>query len=376
MLDRALVAKQLQQSSDALFYDSTNERNLAFKTLKSIASNKLYPAILDTANFVWPLVRWHAGLDDVFTVEPCDKAYRVLAVDGSQIYPDRHRGYECFLINIGVVELSYKVACRRVWLDSFPRLFTPQSDLVDQRMDEERVNCHRTEHELLAGIEHALVMREQTPDALMVFFVDGSLIFWHLDSKEPEVKQRFLTSYLILLERFYQARIPLAGYISCPKSRDLIHLAGFELTRTGRSQLSISLDRVVDAAAVQNLLQVGERTTIFASQSSIVDEYPDHLKPHFCYLNVGDEVVRIEFPAWVAQDQEQLDFILSVCIDQAQKGQGYPVSLAEAHEQAVVKGHDREVFFRMLDTMARRHLGGQASNVFSRKLLRKRRIGV
>ncbi len=36
-----------------------------------------------------------------------------------------------------------------------------------------------------------------------------------------------------------------------------------------------------------------------------------------------------------------------VC-DQIRKGSGYPVSLSEAHEQAVVRASDRELFYDLL----------------------------
>ena len=55
---------------------------------------------------------------------------------------------------------------------------------------------------------------------------------------------------------------------------------------------------------------------------------------HFYYLNGGAEIARVEVPDWLAQDPELL-------------GLGYPVAISEAHEQAVITGHDREEFRRM-----------------------------
>jgi hypothetical protein len=40
---------------------------------------------------------------------------------------------------------------------------------------------------------------------------------------------------------------------------------------------------------------------------------------------------------------------LSMVLTQVQKGYGYPVTLAEAHNQAVVKGGDRTRFFALLE---------------------------
>jgi NurA-like 5'-3' nuclease len=35
-------------------------------------------------------------------------------------------------------------------------------------------------------------------------------------------------------------------------------------------------------------------------------------------------------------------------LDQCRKGQGYPVALSEAHEQAVISGADREEFWALV----------------------------
>jgi hypothetical protein len=64
---------------------------------------------------------------------------------------------------------------------------------------------------------------------------------------------------------------------------------------------------------------------------------------------VGTEVARIEFPEWVAEDALLLDTALSLVLAQVQKGYGYPVALAEAHNQAVVRGGDRARFFALLE---------------------------
>ena len=72
-------------------------------------------------------------------------------------------------------------------------------------------------------------------------------------------------------------------------------------------------------------------------------------KVYFCYLHVGTEIARIEVPAWVAQDEKLSSTALSLIVAQVNKGFGYPVALAEAHNQAVVRGADRSSFFALLE---------------------------
>ena len=43
--------------------------------------------------------------------------------------------------------------------------------------------------------------------------------------------------------------------------------------------------------------------------------YGDHAV-YFCYVHVGAEVVRVEFPAWVGKDNELLDTALSLMLAQ------------------------------------------------------------
>ena len=90
-------------------------------------------------------------------------------------------------------------------------------------------------------------------------------------------------------------------------------------------------------------------------------------------MNVGKEIIRIETFDWIAKDDKNLDFICKVAIDQAEKGLGYPVVLAESHEQAVVKGPDREFFYHLIKKVA---LEEHKRLFYSQKSLKKRGIGI
>jgi hypothetical protein len=63
---------------------------------------------------------------------------------------------------------------------------------------------------------------------------------------------------------------------------------------------------------------------------------------------VGTEIARVEMPAWTALDDTLRSQALGIVLSQVQKGYGYPVTLAEAHNQAVVTGSDRHRFFAIL----------------------------
>ena len=67
----------------------------------------------------------------------------------------------------------------------------------------------------------------------------------------------------------------------------------------------------------------------------------------FFYLHGGAEIGRVEVPDWLADDPELLALTHAMLVKQCQLGLGYPVAISEAHEQAVISGHDRAEFRRV-----------------------------
>ena len=117
-----------------------------------------------------------------------------------------------------------------------------------------------------------------------------------------------------------------------------------------------------DGELFSNLLGQGERSALFASQSFIVSKrYGEH-GVYFFYLRLDDEIARVEIPQWVARDESLLNLAHSLVLDQCQRGQGYPVALSEAHEQAVVTGADRENFWQLVESsLVEEHLPSPSS---------------
>jgi hypothetical protein len=103
-----------------------------------------------------------------------------------------------------------------------------------------------------------------------------------------------------------------------------------------------------DAILWATILSPGQRSPLWKSQSRILDLYGVNCV-YFCYVHVGTEIARIEVPEWVALDSTHLNLALGMMLAQVHKGGGYPVTLAEAHNQAVVTGGDRSRFFALLE---------------------------
>ena len=196
---------------------------------------------------------------------------------------------------------------------------------------------------------------------------DGSLILWPLETDRPDYRKSVLFSFQAHLDSARAARVPIAGYISTPMSKDVVNslrisVCPYELADCDRHCPTSSLpgphyeappcsgtERVTDANLFACLLQPGERSAVFWSGSKILKEYEPRHRTGFFYLNTGREVARIEIPAWVADDPELLARTHALCCDQAHKGDGYPVALAEAHEQAIVRGAERAAFFHLME---------------------------
>lgn len=377
MLDRSKLILELQQVADKLFVDTTPSYHLAQDIWQSIIQDSTFLyKVREVRNAPWPVPLWQDNLGDIFPVTLMhDTPYVALSVDGSQIYPDRHNVLSCFLINTGSVVLPYSVDGKRVQLFSDPTVFAGV-DENQQSFTTDGVNCKRQELELRAGLDLGKkIKKEYGDDSVTILLFDGSLIFWHLSSKEIELRDQFLNAYLALLDELYQEKIPVAWYISMPKSKELMSLVRLYLCNfdPSKKELYESVNSVIDSGIMYSALEPYTRSIVFSNHSSISDYYPSHLRPFFFYIHTGNEIGRVEIPSWIAQDEKIVDMVAQIVIDQCIKGGGYPVALAEAHEQAVVKGPDREFFYHFLQKMSmdRKHTVS-----ISRKSLKKRGIGI
>lgn len=371
MLDRSTLATKLQTVVAEIFVDTTEHTLLAQNLWQLLIHDTLLKEKLAHAHVSWPLPTWQDAIDATHPVVPPVIPYDLISVDGSQIYPDRHSGISCYLINIGEVIFRYGTE-KPVAFYTQPYVFAGNNeDLVELSAD--MINGKRQDLELKMGYERAKMVKTDGRPHLLLF--DGSLIFWHLEAKDPSLKELFLANYLATLSTLHADRIICASYISAPKSREIMNVVrtyGCDFDETNEEKVAL-LARYSDAALLSFVLKPYERTTVFKNHAVISELYPEAVQPHFFYLHVGMEIGRVEIPAWIAHDTTLVDQVAAIMLDQCNKGYGYPVVLAEAHEQAVIKGPDREFFYHLLQKMSterKRHID------LSPKEMKKRGIGV
>ncbi|MBI2304731.1 MAG: DNA double-strand break repair nuclease NurA [Chloroflexi bacterium] len=314
--------------------------------------------------------------------------YTVVAVDGSHIEIDRHRPVACYLMNMGGARLRYGPKAEAS-LTSEPRLYFESEDLFISPASGDPVrggepleglvfHARRSQKE----IEHlARGLSEAEPSSFTLGLVDGSLILWGLSGRgvEDYVREALLgKGYLQALravERLGEERpLAVAGYTSFPRSTEVVSalrlaLCPWEATNCDRCAHHPPTEgrRCMDAAGVldrelfQSFLAPGQRSALFANRSRVVTECYGDQEVYFFYLRGEAEVARVEVPRWVAEGG-WLDMVQGVLLEQCRLGQGYPVALSEAHEQAVVTGADRELFWRIVDqALTARDIWGDGS---------------
>jgi hypothetical protein len=318
----------------------------------------------------WLVADWKEPPDTAAVAEGQTSQYVAFAVDGSQIVSDRHDIALCYLLNVSRIVLRYGEDARAE-LSSSAALSPPEEDTEQEAVGEltaiagKRLGIRRQLAEFGALADLVTVASRDLPS---VALFDGSLILWTLEN-EPDA---FRIEALDAMHRHFDAveacRVPLIGYISRPASRDVVNSlrvahcphaeANCDRHCPNRSRPRphfvapecAGTEGVRDADLFAEILCEGERSAVFGSTSTILDAYKGH-RICFFYLHVGAEIARCEIPRWVADDPELLAAAHALCLDQARKGYGYPVALAEAHEQAIVRNAEKDAFFQLLERM-------------------------
>ncbi|HEQ60089.1 MAG TPA: DNA double-strand break repair nuclease NurA, partial [Firmicutes bacterium] len=277
--------------------------------------------------------------------------------------PSRHEIPDLALIQVARIAIAYR-SNPPPRLEKLTRLLTPEqletamSDPFERPTFDQFVLDERDSAEL----EHLAALSAEYPgEAPGVALLDGTLIRWNLEAREPGWKALQLGRLREAFGRLRESGTPVVGYISRPGSRDVIHAlaiyhyyhlhgraprepaevlqANKESSEAGRFGLEIT-----DRLLFDRLLAPGQRSGWFASGSYVLRGYAPEDRILFCYLKTDSEVVRLEIPAWAEPYSETMH---SLVLDQCRKGRGYPITLSEAHEQAVIRGPDRDLFYRL-----------------------------
>ena len=146
----------------------------------------------------------------------------VIATDGSQIEPDRHSGADFFLLNVGWAVVRYG-ASPFAELTSEPALFFRPEDTYithGQRrvpIQDRHLAAKRAGLEIERAARLAAEWSHVEPD--LVVLADGTLALWVLEERPDDfLRQELLAPYVEQLRRMRDLDVPLASYISRPRS--------------------------------------------------------------------------------------------------------------------------------------------------------------
>lgn len=371
-LETQKISKRLKKVKEVWNQALLNDKSLGQKILNSL---DIVP---------WNIARPLELLTVKESIPDIPFKYTVIATDGSQISPSHHEISTCFLINIGKILYTYGTSQKPIQ-ESQPFLYHKESDLYkifkrqkvgisDEMIAIERSILEVNELKNLCK----LALQRNLP---IVGMIDGSLINWGIENQTwPEDFQlEIMNRYISILDEIKNLGVPICGYISNSRRNDVINMLRLQLCpyekidceNMCRNEIN-PCDEIVplyDRCFWEQELSEGMRSPVFVGTSKVFEKYENH-QICFFYLNVGcSEIARIEIPRWVMNNQELLDLVHVVSYEQVRKGQGYPVVLSEAHNQAVIRGSDRVQFYAII---SRKMIKEKKVVALSNKELRKR----
>jgi len=310
-----------------------------------------------------------------YPLPPLPERATLIAVDGSQVYPNPHGAALYYLTNVGVFVYHHGTDALPGQLTE-PHLHYSADDLHDAEgrlIANEAVNARRNVLELEILARETWNQRDQP--CSLVALRDGPLLFW-VGKDVPDGKE-LQSRYLGILVWMHDAHAALmaeygdsaslVGYVDRPTSAfvvSLLHLLRLpdEEVRGAVLATNGELEGLTDQFLMFKLLQPGERSALLVQQSPQNKRYHDkgdNYEIAFFYLNVGSagdyHLARVEMPMWVARSPEAVNRVHALVYNQCQMMWHYPYALTRADELAVVRNHERTQLNEMIEIELRRN---------------------
>lgn len=301
-------------------------------------------------------------LDACFSLPDLPLQATLIAVDGSQISPDRHAQVNYCLINVGAIQMRIGAGLAptltvRSTLIADDGLYTAGGTISDEQLSLRRDLDERA---------HLLELARDV-DGPVITLTDGPMELWGAqDSQDAREYQQSLEHYQDVLAELRERGVAAGGYVDKPAAGLMVRL--LEIATLEEDNLKNVKDHhpylgVTDRDLFAPMLAPGDRSAVFAIQSRGQLQYRDELKLHFFYLNVGREqhpwLARVEIPRWVAAERALLDRVHAVLIQQCRSmgARPYPYILHRAHETALVTYEEKEQVTQMIVQELYRRIG-------------------
>lgn len=305
MVDRLALADQIHrfvvEAGDGVCSDYYHLlEHLDCLVVDQDAQRVAYNALVHAALPVW--------VGDIAVATPLEKslhAYAVAGIDGSQVDADHHAGFDCRMTHIGAAIVRYGEVKSSLTYRSITALHAVTADTID---------IVRTADECAAV---GTVWRSDRPTLIML---DGPLC--------GDAMQQWSHYY----DYWSQEHIPLVGYVSAPRTTFL------------EDAVRVLCDRTCVREAKHGAMRddCGMSYIVPAQHRGALWHAPHAIPVSSVYINTGFEIVRVDMPRYLLESDEQYACVVAIIADQIEKGRGYPLCLAEAHLQSVIKESDRQ----------------------------------
>ncbi|MGD2207291.1 MAG: DNA double-strand break repair nuclease NurA [Anaerolineae bacterium] len=300
------------------------------------------------------------SLDAALLAEAMPKRVTLVAADGSQIYPDRHGLVLYYVINVGTIVFRHGSGLAPD-VATDPQVFYREDQVFPggQPATGDLIGARRNLAEMQALADLTLTEPAAGPPRLALG--DGPLLVWLQRADLPKGwQERILAGYLGCLDRLRAGQAPVAGFVSRPRSAEvmtLLYLAQLAPEeRYGVDSLHETNYRGLSDRALFGFLAPGERSALFVRGTAANQDFRARgHEIYFFYLHTGAELARVEVPEWVAGQPERLNLVHATVYDQCRFNNGYPYVLTRADEQAVIQGQEREALEEMLVRAMTRH---------------------
>ena len=280
----------------------------------------------------------------------CAAGRTIIAADGSQINPDPHGEVLFALVNTGLFTLQ-------PGSNAAPQTKTLSTLLFDEALQTPNGMVSEDLIALLRDVREREILAEVTKDfpAPVITLTDGPLELYH----EPRLDKQFETqfhNYLHALDDLALNEVITAGYVDRPRADLVVRLLELLVPATAEQTQSRAFAGIPDRALFESLLQPGDRSAIFALQSSSCRSLRRHEKP--CISSISTAAVSTipplpawKFPAGWQKIPASLNTLHATLVEQSRQAGAspYPYPLLRAHEVAVVKMDDREEVIRMIE---------------------------
>ncbi len=304
---------------------------------------------------------WEDREGAVAWVDSILSAKAVAASDGSQIYPTKEMFLAIAVIQSGLVlnrhgskDYENRTAVKLLSPDDFG-----QEGMLPKHRDE-MVDAFRFEMECESLTS---ILREEPG---VTALLDGSLVLSHIQSAKEEAKQAYLRAVTELLGVAQETGNLLGAYIDLSKSTDLACILSHLLGNGERA-------RVWDVQLLSGSMAWGDRTKAFLcdrddrwgkgrSALDLYGQYRDSVG--FFYLQLNNELPsRVEFPAWI-YEQGRLDELADIIRAEVLIKGDYPDILYRAHNLAVIKEKEKEVFLQMVRGLLAGGMGVSSKEIY------------